>query len=97
MSLLDQLRKMTTIVEDTGDIHDIKKHCPRDATTNPSLLLAAAQLPEYQHLVQDSINHCGKPCTSKTSWRPCIEHLSVKFAEEILSVISGRVSVEGNC
>lgn len=45
MRILDQLREMTTVVADTGDIDAIKKHQPRDATTNPSLLLAAAQMP----------------------------------------------------
>jgi len=94
MNILDQLREMTIIVEDTGDIQAIKKHRPRDATTNPSLLLAAAQLPEYRRLIDDAVHHCKKPCDPTTSWQPCLERLTIQFAEEILSVISGRVSVE---
>ena len=94
MNALDQLRKMTIIVEDTGDIQAIKKHRPRDATTNPSLLLTAAQLPEYKYIIDDAVLHCKKKCDPASSWQPCLERLSIKFAEEILDVISGRVSVE---
>ena len=53
MSMLDSLREMTIVVADTGDIDSIKKHRPRDATTNPSLLYAAAQMPQYAPLVAD--------------------------------------------
>ena len=55
MTLLEQLKKVTTIVEDTGDIDTIKAHRPQDATTNPSLLLQAAQLPQYRHLICGSL------------------------------------------
>jgi transaldolase len=95
MSILDQLSTMTIIVEDTGDIDSIKKHRPHDATTNPSLLLAAAQLPAYQHLVEDAIKHCSLDiCDPGVNIRPCYEKLAVNFAREILAVIPGRVSVE---
>ncbi|MBI3039588.1 transaldolase [bacterium] len=95
MSILSQLREMTTIVEDTGDIELIKKHKPRDATTNPSLLLAAAQLPQYQYLVEDAIQSTGDDlCNQNASLRSCLEILSVNFGKEILSIVPGRVSVE---
>lgn len=60
MSILSQLREITTVVADTGDIDSIKIHRPQNATTNPSLLFAAAQMPEYQHLVKDAIERAGK-------------------------------------
>jgi len=95
MSLLDQLREMTVIVEDTGDIDSIRRDKPRDATTNPSLLLAAAQLPQYQHLVDDAIAHGGVDVSDPLAdMGPCLEALAVGFAVEILKVIPGRVSVE---
>ena len=52
-NVLEQLRAMTTVVADTGDIYSIKAYTPTDATTNPSLMYAAAQMPEYQHLVDE--------------------------------------------
>jgi len=95
MSILDQLKEFTVIVEDTGDINLIKKHKPQDATTNPSLLFAAAQLPAYQHLVDDAIQYSSiDVCDPTTEIRPCLEKLAVNFAKEILSIIPGRVSVE---
>jgi transaldolase len=95
MSLLDQLKQMTVVVADTGDIDSIRKHRPQDATTNPSLLLAAAQMPEYEHLVSDALAHCRVDvCDTSQSMRPCLEKLAVIFAQEILKIIPGRVSVE---
>jgi len=96
MNTLDRLKEMTIVVADTGDIDSIKKHEPRDATTNPSLLLAAAQQPEYQHLVDDALAHCAANniCGDKPNMRSCIERLSVNFAKEILKIVPGRVSVE---
>lgn len=95
MSILDQLRGMTTIVEDTGDINAIKKHQPRDATTNPSLLFAAAQLPQYQYLVEDAIRFSGLDVNKPDeNMQLCLERLAVNFAGEILAIIDGRVSVE---
>jgi len=95
MTLLDQLKEYTVIVEDTGDINLIKKHFPRDATTNPSLLFAAAQLPAYQYLVEDAIHSSDTDiCDPNGDMSPCIEKLAVNFAKEILSIIPGRVSVE---
>ena len=95
MSVLDQLREMTIIVEDTGDIDSIRRDKPRDATTNPSLLLAAAQLPQYQHLVDDAIEAGGVDVSDpQADMGPCLERLAVNFAVEILAIIPGRVSVE---
>lgn len=95
MNTLDKLKKMTVVVADTGDIDSIKEHTPRDATTNPSLLLAAAQKQEYRHLVDDALAQCSKNiCNPSTDMRPCIEKLTVNFASEILKVVPKRVSVE---
>ena len=95
MSMLDQLREMTVVVADTGDIESIKKRRPQDATTNPSLLYAAAQMPAYQHLVDDALDHSAMDvCDPAQNMRPCLERLAVNFGKEILAVISGRVSIE---
>jgi len=96
MNTLDKLKEMTIVVADTGDIDSIKEHEPRDSTTNPSLLLAAAQQSEYQHLVDDALAHCSESniCGSEPNMRPCVERLAVNFAKEILKIVPGRVSVE---
>jgi transaldolase len=95
MSILDQLKEMTTIVADTGDIESIRAHLPQDATTNPSLLLAAAKMPEYSHLVDDALESCSSSGSNQSQdMGPCIEKLAVNFGKEILSIIPGRVSVE---
>ncbi len=95
MSVLDSLREMTIVVADTGDIDSIKKHRPRDATTNPSLLFAAAQMPQYEPLVADAMSHCSMDVGDPSqNMRPCLERLAVNFAKEILAVVPGRVSVE---
>ncbi|MDZ7723813.1 MAG: transaldolase [candidate division KSB1 bacterium] len=92
MSILDQLKQYTTIVADTGEIESIRKFMPQDATTNPSLLLKAVQKPEYKQLVAETIKSCDADPDSGI--KPCLEWLMVRFAEEILSIIPGRVSVE---
>lgn len=95
MTLLEQLKTFTTIVEDTGDIDTIKAHGPQDATTNPSLLLQAARLPQYEHLIADAIQGATyDPMFPLQSMRPCLEKLGVNFAQEILAAVPGRVSVE---
>jgi len=95
MSVLDKLREFTVVVADTGDFASIKEHRPRDSTTNPSLLLAAAQMPEYQHLVEDALDHCSMDVSdSEQNMRPCLEKLAVNFGKEILAIVPGRVSVE---
>jgi transaldolase len=96
MNTLDKLKEMTIVVADTGDIDSIKEHEPRDATTNPSLLLAAAQQPEYGHLVDDALAHCSENniCGTEPNMRHCVERLALNFAKEILKIVPGRVSVE---
>lgn len=92
---LEQLRKMTTIVVDTGDIKAIEQFHPTDATTNPSLILAAAKDPAYRHLIDDAIryaNASGKPGSDKTQL--LMDKLFVNFGVEILKSVSGRVSTE---
>ena len=72
MSQLDELKKYTTVVADTGDIESIKKFAPQDATTNPSLVLKAAQLPQYQPLIADAI---GRRSESGEWPSPVFPHL----------------------
>ncbi|MCL1946761.1 MAG: transaldolase [Chitinivibrionia bacterium] len=94
MTLLEQLKKITTIVEDTGDIDTIKNHKPQDATTNPSLLLQAAKLPQYKNLIDDALKTPKAGGDLLDNMRPILEKLAVNFAKEILAVIPGRCSVE---
>lgn len=89
MNKLEQLKKMTVIVADTGEIEEIKKYHPTDATTNPSLILAAAEKPEYAYLVSAAIA-AGK----SQGLEAVIDHLFVNFGLEILKIVPGRVSTE---
>lgn len=92
---LEQLRSMTTVVADTGEIESIKAYKPQDATTNPSLLLAAAQMPAYQALVDEAVSYGeSQPGSSEDRLSACIEKLFVIFGLEILKIIPGRVSTE---
>lgn len=94
-SKLDQLKKFTTIVVDTGDIDAIKKFTPTDATTNPSLIFAATQKPQYQHLIEDAVNYAKKKAKNPADVRPLMmDKLFVNFGTEILKLIPGRVSTE---
>ena len=91
-SKLDQLRKMTVVVADTGDIEAIRQYQPIDATTNPSLLLKAAALPHYRTLVESSI---AKARSQGGEWlSECMDELAVSIGREILDVVPGRVSTE---
>ncbi len=97
MSKLDQLKKLTTIVIDTGDIESIKKYTPIDATTNPSLILTAVQKPQYRHLVEEAIRYSQDNAYSLSNQMSLlIDKLFVNFGIEILKIISGRVSTEVN-
>jgi len=92
---LEQLKKMTTIVSDTGDIDSIKQYHPTDATTNPSLILAAAQKPQYKKLIEDAVNYGKKHAKSKEEQHVLMmDKLFVNFGLEILKLIPGRVSTE---
>ena len=95
MSQLDSLKKFTTVVADTGDIDAIAKHKPQDSTTNPSLLLKAAQNPRYRPLVEEALRHAanaGGDHARQTSL--FMDKLFVNFGCEILKIVPGRVSTE---
>ncbi|HEB26465.1 MAG TPA: transaldolase [Porticoccus sp.] len=92
-SKLDQLRKMTVVVADTGDIEAIRQYQPIDATTNPSLLLKAAQLPQYQSLLRESID-AAKQRGAADLLSDSMDELAVRIGREILQVVPGRVSTE---
>lgn len=92
---LDQLKAMTTVVVDTGDIDAIKQYTPTDATTNPSLILAAVQKPQYKHLLDDAIAYGKSQAHSPEERRTLtMDKLFVNFGVEILKLIPGRVSTE---
>jgi transaldolase len=94
-SLLDSLKRVTVVVADTGDIEAIRRHQPRDATTNPSLLLKAAQQSEYRPLVDAARRDAqvlGLPADAAIA--ACMDRLAVNFGREILRIIAGRVSTE---
>lgn len=94
MSKLDQLRKNTVIVADTGDIEAIAKFSPTDATTNPSLIMKAANNPAYKHLIEDAVKFGQKGQNSDEKRELMMEKLFVNFGCEILKLIPGRVSTE---
>ena len=97
-SLLEQLRTMTTVVADTGDIDAIEKVKPQDATTNPSLITAAAQMPQYQQIVDDVLKEAkkqlGDDAKDETVAKEAFKHLAVAFGKKILAIVPGRVSTE---
>ncbi|XP_063635956.1 transaldolase [Cydia splendana] len=95
MSALDQLKQASTVVADTGDFEAMKAYKPTDATTNPSLILSAAAMEQYQHILDKAIKH-GKDTgsTIEEQVSETLDMLSVLFGCEILKIIPGRVSVE---
>ena len=97
-SLLNQLSSMTVVVADTGDLEAIKKFHPRDATTNPSLILAAAQIPAYQSLIDKALTTSrellGANASNSDVVKESLDELCVVFGKEILKIIPGRVSTE---
>ena len=97
-NLLDQLAAMTVVVADTGDIDAIKQFTPRDATTNPSLILAAAQIPTYQNLIDRSLKESrevmGATASAEEVVREALDEICVTFGKEILKIVPGRVSTE---
>ena len=90
---LDQLKRMTTVVADTGDLSAIKKYQPVDATTNPSLLLKAASMEEYLPLLKETVARTVRS-VDEESLNNCMDELAVWFGTEILKFIPGRVSTE---
>ncbi len=97
-SLLEQLRNMTTVVADSGDINSIKKFKPQDSTTNPSLIAAAAQMPEYSSIVDDVLKtarqEAGNRASDKEIAAYAFKTLAVAFGRKILDIVPGRVSTE---
>jgi transaldolase len=95
MNSLDQLKQYTTVVADTGDINAIAQHKPQDATTNPSLLYKAAQMPEYDSLVSEAAAYAqSKSLNGDQLIDATIDKLAVTFGCRILDIIPGRVSTE---
>ncbi len=89
MNQLDQLKTFTTVVADTGNFLQLAQFAPRDATTNPSLILKAVQSPDYAPLLKETVAaHRGKPLDE------LVDHVLVRFGLEILKVVPGRVSTE---
>ena len=97
-SILEQLSSITVVVADTGDLDAIKKFKPRDATTNPSLILSAAKNPNYIKLIDQALESSRQSLPDGASEseliKETIDQVSVFFGKEILNLISGRVSTE---
>lgn len=95
MNQLEQLKKHTVIVADTGEFEEIKKYLPTDATTNPSLIFAAASNPQYAALIQDAVSFAKKHHTDKKKQLElAMDKVFVNFGIEILKIVPGRVSTE---
>ena len=97
-NLLDQLAAMTVVVADTGELEAIKQFTPRDATTNPSLILAAAQIPTYQNLIDTALRESraviGAEAPAEDVVLEALDEICVIFGREILKLVPGRVSTE---
>ncbi|MFP5206830.1 MAG: transaldolase family protein, partial [Acidobacteriota bacterium] len=97
-NLLEQLRRYTTVVADTGDIEAMEKFRPQDATTNPSLITAAAQMPQYQSVVDEVLKSAkddlGESAGDKEVANLAFKRLAIAFGKKILAIVPGRVSTE---
>ena len=97
-TLLDQLKQYTTVVADTGDMKSMEKFKPTDATTNPSLITAAANMPEYSYIVDDVLKEAkekaGANSDDKAVAAAAFKTLAVAFGRKILEIVPGRVSTE---
>jgi transaldolase len=92
---LDQLKKLTKVVADTGDFESMRDFKPQDATTNPSLILAAATKPQYAHLLDGAVkDRRSSGLTGAKQLDDIIDHVLVNFGLEILKIVPGRVSTE---
>ncbi len=91
---LEQLKKFTVVVADSGDFATIKQFAPRDATTNPSLIFKAAQMPEYQFLVDKAVADNKTKFSGDELLASVLDDLMVLFGTEILKIVPGRVSTE---
>ena len=95
MNQLEQLRKMTVVVADSGDFETIAQYKPRDTTTNPSLLFKAAQMPGYRRLLEEVIGAAQSEAEDHDSAvEACMDRLLIAFGKEILKIVPGRVSTE---
>ena len=95
MSQLDELKKYTVVVADTGDFESMRAFTPQDATTNPSLILQAAEKPQYRHLIDQAIaEHKGSALTGPALLDSVIDRVLILFGKEILKIVPGRVSTE---
>src|ERR1043165_7738596 len=95
LNQLDQLKRFTKVVADTGDFTTLKEYAPQDATTNPSLIINAAQMPGYKSLVEKAITDNRKSGLSgEAQLEDIMDHLLVLFGTEILKIVPGRVSTE---
>jgi transaldolase len=95
MTQLDSLKKVTTVVADTGDLEAMKKYKPQDATTNPSLLLKASAMPQYKPLVDEALRYAAaQPGDKQAQTSAFMDKLAVNFGCEILKIVPGRVSTE---
>lgn len=96
-TFLEQLKTFTVVVADTGDFEAIQKFKPRDSTTNPSLIAAAAAMPQYQPLIAQALAWAKKDSADQSKAAVCkraVDRLAVEFGIEILKVVPGRVSTE---
>ncbi len=97
-NLLEQLRKYTVVVADTGDMEAMEKFHPQDATTNPSLITAAAQMPQYQPIVdgvlRDARKELGEGANDQAVANLAFQRLAIAFGKKILAIVPGRVSTE---
>ena len=97
MNLLESLKRCTTVVADTGDFEAIAEYKPQDATTNPSLIYQAAQMPHYRNLVDEALDIALTSPGDRTARTAAfMDHLFVAFGCEILKIVPGRVSTEVN-
>lgn len=99
-NLLEQLKEYTVVVADTGDLQAIQKFMPQDATTNPSLIATAAQMPEYREIVDETLlqakKDAGASATAKEVAALAFARLAVSFGKRILDIVPQRVSVQAD-
>src|ERR1035441_6984980 len=97
-NLLEQLRQYAVVVADTGDMEAMEKFHPQDATTNPSLITAAAQMPQYQPIVDgvllDARKELGEGAADAAVAKLAFQRLAIAFGKKILEIVPGRVSTE---
>ncbi len=95
LTQLDQLKQFTVVVADTGDFESMKSYQPQDATTNPSLILQAAEKPEYRPLVEKAVAEFrNSGLTGQAQLAAILDRILILFGLEILKIVPGRVSTE---